>query len=386
MKTNRTMRIAAWMTATAIAMMPATTSAQKTTTRIVIDGRAYEIEDGRPLVIRSDGTPGYADVDTPREIVDDAVAPVKRAVPTGAARAVVVATADDSAFRAPATEEGESIAIAMSSVDATGPQRPRVVPTASATTNAVPTGIPAIAPTATNDASAPTASPIPAVIPAVIAATVPVPAATAPIVRNWPANLPVPHALADGSFPTPNRSLTTAASVWHLRVALNVAALSCRSDETRLVAGYNGLLTKHRADLASAELRLAREYAANTRAGRARYDDSMTRLYNFWATPPAQAGFCKAAVETLEALEKHDAAGGALDGFCGSNLARLDAPFVDFYREYDQWRTRGAVTAPAARDVVLPTRGLVMASATTTMPVPTRTSAAFTPVSTAANR
>ena len=42
------------------------------------------------------------------------------------------------------------------------------------------------------------------------------------------AGMTIPARLADGSYPTPNQHLGYAATLWHLRVALNVAALGCR--------------------------------------------------------------------------------------------------------------------------------------------------------------
>lgn len=168
------------------------------------------------------------------------------------------------------------------------------------------------------------------------------------------ANLVIPAALPDGSYPTPNRGLTEAASIWHLRVALNVAALGCRgSDAQALVSGYNAMLGSRKAMLASAEQALATQYDAKTATGRDAYDDAMTRLYNFFAQPPAHDQFCTDAAAIMAA--EPGIAPAAYPAFATASLARLDAAFTDFYRAYDAWRRSRlpqtmtvAVTVPVA--------------------------------------
>ena len=88
---------------------------------------------------------------------------------------------------------------------------------------------------------------------------VPVPAPTMP--KGASPTIVIPVALADGTYPTPNRNLTTSAKVWHLRAALNVAALACRGpQEVVIVAGYNALLSAQNPVLAKAEATYASEY------------------------------------------------------------------------------------------------------------------------------
>jgi hypothetical protein len=149
-------------------------------------------------------------------------------------------------------------------------------------------------------------------------------------------NMPVPAMLADGSFPTPNRALSPAAAVWHLRAGLNVAALACRTDEATTVARYNAFLAAHRAELTQAEAAYAAEFRAGGGDWRDRYDDAMTRLYNYYATPPAQAAFCAAAAELL--AEAQAAPAQSIATFAAERLPALDRAFIDFYRAYDAWR------------------------------------------------
>ena len=170
-----------------------------------------------------------------------------------------------------------------------------------------------------------------------------------------------PPLLADGSYATPNRNLTPAATIWHLRAALNVAALACRGTEgDQIIAGYNQLLAREKTPLAAAEARYADEFKLGGGDWRDRYDDGMTRLYNFFSQAPARAPFCAAAAATLADAAFVDDTG--LPGFAAGRLAVLEQPFTDFYRAYDAWRAGSerpiyalasspapAATAPAVR-------------------------------------
>lgn len=151
----------------------------------------------------------------------------------------------------------------------------------------------------------------------------------------------IPVRLPDGEYATPNRNLSSAASIWHLRAALNVAALACRGgEEGTIIAGYNALLTREKAPLAAAEASYAAEFKATGGDWRDRYDDGMTRLYNFFSQDPAREGFCAAAAATLADAAFVDDAG--LPAFAAGRLAVLEKPFTDFYRAYDAWRASKA--------------------------------------------
>jgi hypothetical protein len=140
----------------------------------------------------------------------------------------------------------------------------------------------------------------------------------------------IPARLADGSYPTPNRHLGPAATLWHLRAALNVASLGCSGPEGQAItAGYNAMLRRDRAELARAN---AATIAAE--GGQAAYDEAMTRLYNYFAQPGAKAAFCAAAATVTNDV----AAAGSLGVVAEPALAALDRPFGDFYRTYDSYR------------------------------------------------
>jgi hypothetical protein len=145
-------------------------------------------------------------------------------------------------------------------------------------------------------------------------------------------DMTIPARLADGSYATPNRALSAAATVWHVRVALNVAALGCRGPQgDAITAGYNAMLTAQKSTLTTAHDQLV-----NQLGGQDAYDSAMTELYNFFAQPGATAAFCQAAAQVI------GTAGSSADlsSAAAPTLATLDAPFQDFYRRYDAYRTQ----------------------------------------------
>lgn len=165
----------------------------------------------------------------------------------------------------------------------------------------------------------------------------PAPVAVAMPVGASP-NMPIPAPLADGSYPTPSQGLSAQGAVWHLRVALNVAALACRGSAGDAIATrYNALLNGRRAAFAGAQDAVFKEMrAGEAKDARDAWDDAMTRLYNHYALAPARNGFCAAADRVLNALP--GVAADGLAGYAPAGLAELDRPFVDFYRAYDDWR------------------------------------------------
>ncbi len=173
-------------------------------------------------------------------------------------------------------------------------------------------------------------------------AEAPPPPVAAPVVASMPkgayVGMVIPARLPDGRYATPNRNLTPDATIWHFRVALNVAALACRGEEgDRIVTGYNAMLTRAKAPLAAAETHYAAEFKATGATDwRASYDNGMTRLYNFFSQSPARAAFCDAAAATLTEATTVDAAG--LSAFAAGRLTVLEQPFTDFYAAYDAWR------------------------------------------------
>ncbi|MCP3734177.1 hypothetical protein M9979_04705 [Sphingomonas sp. RP10(2022)] len=198
-----------------------------------------------------------------------------------------------------------------------------------------------------------------AVKPKVVAVAPPPPAPPAPAPLAMPkgayVGMQIPALMSDGRYATPNRNLSADGAVWHLRAALNVAALACRGpDEAAIIAGYNTLLAQQKATLAGAQTRLTAEYKTRYGAGggdwQDRYDDQMTRLYNFFSQSQARDAFCNAAAATL--ADSATVSTADLPAFAAGRLAVLEKPFTDFYAAYDAWRAeRAAATRMAMANV-----------------------------------
>lgn len=188
-------------------------------------------------------------------------------------------------------------------------------------------------------ARAPAPPPAVAVVPPPVAAPAPLPPGAAP-------GMTIPLRLPDGTYPTPNRALTGAAALWHLRAGLNVAALSC---DAALAPRYNALLTSRKAELAKAFDGLRATYKTGGGKWEARFDEDMTKLYNYFSQIPARTGLCAAADAVLTKVASMP--GDALDGGAPAMLAEIDRPFTDFYRAYDAWRA----TQPAAGTIAATT-------------------------------
>lgn len=171
----------------------------------------------------------------------------------------------------------------------------------------------------------------------IIAVTPPPPPPT-PLVMPKPPRgsaprLAIPAPLPDGSFATPNRNLSGAASIWHLRSGLNVAALQCGTASSDQ---YNAMLRTHKPALATAFKTLESEYRSGGGDWQDRFDDTMTRLYNYFAQPPAQRAFCEAAIPVL--AEAASVTPDAFEGFARTAITRIDQPFADFWGEYHRYR------------------------------------------------
>ncbi|HEV7289041.1 hypothetical protein [Sphingomonas sp.] len=170
-----------------------------------------------------------------------------------------------------------------------------------------------------------TAAPAPLPVPA----PAPAPTAAPRAPDGAAANLTIPTRLPDGSYATPNRSISAAAAAWHLRAAFNVAALNC--NDPALAPAYNQFLKAHRSALKAAHHALTREYGDASA-----FDPAMTRLYNYFAQPPVMAQFCATAAPLLHQVAALPA--GELPAIAPAALAQIDRPFTDFYARYDAWR------------------------------------------------
>jgi hypothetical protein len=151
-------------------------------------------------------------------------------------------------------------------------------------------------------------------------------------------NQTIPVRDGQNRYSTPNRDLNRDEASWHVRAALNVAALGCRdAAEGATVAAYNRLLRAQRESLAAADAGVKALYRERHGAGWEEiHDRQMTRVYNFFAQPTAHDGFCMAAREVLDRAES--VAPVQFADFAAEALPRLEAPFTDFYRTYETYR------------------------------------------------
>ena len=151
-------------------------------------------------------------------------------------------------------------------------------------------------------------------------------------------DLAVPPTDAAGLRVSVNRNITPAQTVWNLRSAYNVAALSCRAPEhAEIVPNYRAFLKTHAKGLAKAnkavDLEFKGKYGSGFVVPRERY---MTEVYNHFALPPTMTEFCTAvlAVSRDAALVKP----ADLEAFAQRSLPSVEVVFDDFYRRYDAYR------------------------------------------------
>ncbi len=157
-------------------------------------------------------------------------------------------------------------------------------------------------------------------------------------------NLILPPRDAQGDFVTPNRELTGHDAFWNLRIALNVAAIGCRHPGSlQLIADYNNIIARH------GNLIRAAEGSVIARTGVSARDRKSTKLFNYFAQPPAQKQFCPVAGSVAQQVGGMTSAQAV--EMAPALLAEIDRPFVDFYHAYARyqvdlaaWRSgRGAV-------------------------------------------
>lgn len=150
----------------------------------------------------------------------------------------------------------------------------------------------------------------------------------------------IPPRGPDGAYITPNRALGPKEAAWHVRAALNVAALSCKgANGEAITAAYNRMLKDHRLAFAKAHAATQDRYRKlYSERWQAAFDEDMTKLYNFFAQPAVQSAFCKAAAPVADQLAAYGP--GGFTTFASTTLPRLDAPFTAFYEAYDRYRAK----------------------------------------------
>lgn len=124
-----------------------------------------------------------------------------------------------------------------------------------------------------------------------------------------------------------HRNLDPLETVWHIRAGLNVAALSCAQRVgPAIVSDYNAFLKAKKALLDESYRALSADYREKGGNWQRSLDTDMTKLYNHFASPTAQAAFCDAAAQEV----KRAAAAPPDDweAWAADTLAKLDAPFT----------------------------------------------------------
>ncbi len=156
------------------------------------------------------------------------------------------------------------------------------------------------------------------------------------LASNLTAIVPPPLA-ADGRYRTINYGIDPVQTEWHVRAALNVAAIGCRSTaDASLVSAYNAMLTSQKAALAEANKSVEARFRATGGDWQSAHDQYMTRLYNFFSQPAAKAAFCTAADEVGPQAAAVPA--GGFQAFAATALPKLEAPFLDTYRQVDAYK------------------------------------------------
>ncbi|PHR16486.1 MAG: hypothetical protein COA41_15570 [Sphingopyxis sp.] len=141
----------------------------------------------------------------------------------------------------------------------------------------------------------------------------------------------------DGLRETINRDLGPLETLWHVRAALNVAALSCTGPlYERLVDDYNAFISNNSASLRNANNAIIRKFQREVGAGyKTQHDIHQTQLYNYWSFSPLRRPFCDQAVQISQRaiVTKSD----DLNAFAAQALPELEKPFTEFYLAYEEY-------------------------------------------------
>ncbi|MFZ2997498.1 hypothetical protein [Sphingobium sp.] len=172
------------------------------------------------------------------------------------------------------------------------------------------------------------------------------------------AGMSIPEVGKDGKFLTANRGVTSNTALWHVRMALNVAALSCNGGGDLARLQYNRLLHVHQPALREANAAVDRNYAAAYGTTGTAYRERLnTVVYNFFSLPPVTRSFCPVAITVGAKMLAMPSS--ALLEYAPQALAELEKPFQDFYAAYAdylrrlaEWQSRFGATVTV---VVSPT-------------------------------
>lgn len=148
----------------------------------------------------------------------------------------------------------------------------------------------------------------------------------------------IPVVGADGVRQTVNAYLTPAQTTWSVRSALNVAALNCLDPKyAQILPNYTSFLNANARKLSAVNQTVENEFKSNYGASYRRDRDTyMTRVYNYYSSPPARDNFCDAAL--LVSAEALAVPSAELDIFAQGALTRIEAAFEIFYSAFEQYQ------------------------------------------------
>jgi hypothetical protein len=145
----------------------------------------------------------------------------------------------------------------------------------------------------------------------------------------------MPQVGVDGVRQTPNRAISTNEAVWHLRAALNVAALNCQGPVwDQIAVNYNKFIANNKATLTKISRAIDGEYKTRypgQNALRVR-DTKMTDLYNYFSMPAVKQEYCDTALAKSKEAAAVDYR--VLTEFSGTALANIDGIFIRFFDAY----------------------------------------------------
>jgi len=147
------------------------------------------------------------------------------------------------------------------------------------------------------------------------------------IVVPLPANVeaePPPPAPPPEPVPPELVNASKGEDLWHLRSALNVAALICDNKVySSLVPNYNRLLTVHKALLTAAvQTELDQFKLVDKKKWQALYDTHMTKIYNQYSLTQQRDKYCQKAAQI--AGQAGDLTAEALSGQATAMIFRLN--------------------------------------------------------------
>jgi hypothetical protein len=154
-----------------------------------------------------------------------------------------------------------------------------------------------------------------------------------------PAQMTIPPVAADGSRHTVNYGISTSQAVWNFRSGYNVAALNCIEPEyAPILEGYKRFLVTYDKSLDAASKEIDRSFQSqhSGRAAIVARETYQTQVYNFFSLPPVDAGFCRAALEVSADLLTVEPS--QFEAWSYQGLAKLEAPFKEFFTAYEQYR------------------------------------------------